>query len=445
MRSVTVVGGGLVGAVSALFLARRGYDVEVLEGRPDPRLLPPPPGRSVALVLSARGWRALAALGLEQDFRGRCIPLAGRVVHHAGGDTSFHRYGAEGQAIYCTSRTVLNAALLDVLDGEPRVDVRFGQRVTGVDLRARTLTVASGESGEPENRPLGDRVLAADGAFSAVRWSLLKTDRFDYDQRYLGHGYKELTMDGSGLAGGAMHIWPRGDRMLAAFPMLDGGYTCTWMLPFEGEMSFAALADARAARAMFARELPDAIERMPHFEQEFDTHPTSSLVSMRCYPWAHDGRVALIGDAAHAMVPFFGQGMNAGFEDCQVLDGCLERAGDDWGKALEDYQRLRKVNCDAVTELSMRHFSELSDHVGDPQFAARKHLEERIHARHPEVFIPLYTRVAFTHMPYHDALVASERQRTMVDELMAVPAVVADPDSDAAAAEIDRCVARSLS
>jgi kynurenine 3-monooxygenase len=437
---VAVVGAGLIGCAAALFLARRGLSVEVFEGRADPRREPPQPGRSVALVLSARGWRALSALGLEGAVRRLSIPLPGRVVHPASGDRTFHAYGAEGQAIYVINRVDLNAVLLDALDGERGVRVHFEARCTGVDLATDTIAF------DGAARPLPARVLAADGAFSRVRRSLIKSDRFDYEQKYVDYGYKELTIPapaggGFALEPPATHVWPRGRFMLTAFPLLGGSSTCTFIMPFEGEVSFQSVATAGEARRLFEREFPDALAMMPHLDTEYASHPTCSLLTMRCYPWVHSGRIAFIGDAAHAMVPFFGQGMNAGFEDCQVLDDCLERHGNAWGPAIDEYQRLRKPNCDAVTDLSLRHFRELSDRVGDPLFALEKKLEQRIHRRHPDRFIPLYTRVAFTHMPYADALAASDRQRALLDEILRMPDIEARWEDPAVDAAIDRLVA----
>lgn len=444
-RRVCVIGAGLVGCVASLYLSKRGYSVEVFESRLDPRAHPPKAGRSLALVVSARGFRALGGVGMDEVVRGMSIPLRGRVVHHRTGDRGFHPYGVDGQAIYCVSRTTLNAALVDALE-QRGIPVHFGMRCSGIDLRAPALMFEQRETGG-HSRVLGARVLAADGAFSSVRASMMKTDRFDYSQQYVEYGYKELTIpaeggDGWCLEPNSTHVWPRGGFMLTAFPMTDRSFTCTFVLPFEGEPSFGSIRASGDVRALFEREFADALPKMPDLEAEFFDRPTASLVSIRCFPWVHGG-VALIGDAAHSMVPFFGQGMNAGFEDCQVLADCLERHSDDWPSALSDYQALRKPNCDAVTELSLRHFAELSHRTGDPRFIVQKQIEQKIHRMYPDRFVPLYTRVAFTDAPYIDALRAGEQQATMLEELMSLPDIEDRWDTLEVEGVIHRLIARA--
>lgn len=396
----------------------------------------------MALVLSARGWSAFAALEIEASIQKLGTELHGRVVHDRAGKLAFHRYGEAGQSIFCVSRTALNAAFLDALDQHAHVGMHFGERLVGVDTKASTLRFQTRDGAE-HAVPLGERVLAADGAFSTVRSSYQRTDLFDYSQQYGTYGYKEFTLPPRGGApvfeANATHVWPRGQSMLTAFPLLDGSFTCTLVMPFQGQQSFASLGNTRDVLDLFEREFPDALVHMPELAHEFAANPTASFVSIRCYPWVHGG-VALIGDAAHAMVPFFGQGMNAGFEDAQVLDACLARHDDDWRAALADYQSARKPNCDAVTDLSLLHFSELSDRVADPRFILQKRLEQKIHRMHSDKFVPLYSRVAFTTTPYVEALEARQRQQALIDKLIALPNIESDWDSPAVETAIHRLV-----
>jgi kynurenine 3-monooxygenase len=420
---IGIVGAGLVGPVIALYLARRGAEVHLYERGPSPLAGPPEGGRSVHLVVSARGFRALAGIGLDGAVREAAIPLSGRAIHPPAGPLRFQPYGRDDQAIYAVQRSQLNRILATAAASHPGITARFDQRCLDVDPHALTLDFLDTATGE-RSRARCDVLLGADGCFSRVRAALMRTDRFDYSQQYMAYGYREIRIppaaDGSyALSSNAMHVWPRKRLMVSAFPNPDRSFTAMLVMPFEGEVSFAAIATEKELRALFEAQFADLLPLVPEFAGELFQRPPSSLVTIRCSPWVFEGRVALIGDAAHAMVPFFGQGMNAGLEDCVVLDGCLERHGGDWARALPEYQALRRPDCDAVTDMSLQNFVELSESVGDPRFLLKKRLEQRIHGLYPERFIPLYPMVAFGHLPYAEVQRIARAQEDVLQRLLA--------------------------
>ena len=439
---VTIIGAGPVGCVMARYLARAGHPVAVYERRPDPRVVTPEAGRSVALVLSARGWQSLRNVGLEEEVRAISRPLSGRAVHFRDGKMGFHRYGAEGQAIFCVSRPELNNLLVSALEKEPGVRLSFETRCDGLDSRTGELLLTSAKTNEKQAVPPA-RVLAADGAFSRVRQSWLRNDRFDYRQRYLAHGYKELLIPPNAegvwaMDPGSTHVWPRGNHMLVAFPGEGRTFTATMIMPFEGPISFEQLDTQETVRDFFEAYYTDALQLIPDLPHLFLSRKTWPLFSIQCAPWTREG-VGLIGDAAHAVVPFFGQGMNAGFEDCEVLAGILAREPN-WRRALKQYEEERRPNCDALTELSLRHFHELSSAVADPLFAVRKHLEQKVGRMFPDRFVPLYTRVAFTTLPYSEAMRVSEEQDALLAGLMTIPGIAEKWDSP----EVEGAIRRAM-
>jgi kynurenine 3-monooxygenase len=457
-----VVGAGLAGTLMAIFLARRGYAVHVFERRPDIRVVDAERGRSINLALSHRGIRALEAAGVKDsvaDVERIGIKMYGRMIHHSDGSTAFQRYGKDDECLYSVSRTGLNAALLHYLEEQPNVCLSFGERCVNVNFETATASFEAVSFGSltPSPRPLGaimdvdaDRLIGADGAFSGVRFKMQRLDRFNYEQSYLDHGYKELTIPAGSdgrwqIDPHALHIWPRGRFMLIALPNSDGSFTCTLFLPFESvsslstvpgstEPAFSHLTTPEAVRALFAEHFADALTLMPRLQEEFFDNPTASLVTIRCAPWVVGSRVALIGDAAHAIVPFYGQGINAGFEDCRIFDELLDEFHDDWSCVLPAYYRQRKPNGDAIAELAYRNFIEMSERVADARFLLRKAIERRLHERHPEVFLPVYSMVTFSHLPYADALQEQVRQDALFEQVMALPALEecwATPEYDA--------------
>jgi len=370
--TVVQVGAGLGGALMAILLGRAGLAVRAFEMRPDPRRGPLVGGRSINLALSARGLHALERVGLREQVLAIGVPMRGRMIHDVAGRIAFQPYGTEADhANHSVSRADLNALLLDAAAREPNVSFAFERKCVDLDVDAPSATFEPAVAGDARTAggvetARGDLVLGTDGAFSVVRRRLQRLDRFDYRQDYLSHGYKELTIPpGPGgaflMERNALHIWPRGGYMMIALPNRDGSFTCTLFWPHEGTNSFAALGTDDDVRRFFEREFPDAVPLVPDLAAQYRANPIGSLVTIRCLPWHHGGRVALLGDACHAVVPFHGQGANCAFEDCVVLDETLrEIAGaagrPDWERVLSRFETLRKENTDALAELSLANF-----------------------------------------------------------------------------------------
>jgi len=408
MKNITIIGSGLVGSLLSIYMAKRNYKVNVYERRLDMRKQKVDAGRSINLALSDRGLKALHKIGLEDEVRKMTIPMHGRMVHALDGTTNFQPYGKEGQFINSISRGGLNELLMNEAEKYTNTKLHFEHRSLEVDFKTNEVIIEKPGTGNQALSTQSDIVFGTDGAFSAVRTSLTKTDRFNYSQDYLLHGYKELSIppDANGkwkMEKNALHIWPRKSFMLIALPNLDGSFTVTLFLAFEGEYAFEHLQTPKAARAFFEIHFADALALMPHFEDEFFTNPTSSLATFRCYPWVYGNKICLLGDAAHGVVPFYGQGMNCGFEDCDVLDDLIDKHSDNWNNILPEFQQLRKPDADAIANLALRNFIEMRDLVADENFLTRKKIEKAMHERHPEKFVPLYSLVSFGHTRYSEA------------------------------------------
>lgn len=425
-KEIAIMGAGLVGSLLSVYLAKEGHQVTVYERRPDMRKATIGGGRSINLALSDRGWKALSKVGADRPVREMGIPMYGRMIHHEDGTTSYQPYGKDDQAIYSVSRSGLNAVLMDYAE-QHGVAFSFEEGCDTVDIDSRTAHLSNGKQVTP------DLLFGADGAFSRVRLSMMKTDRFDYSQQYLPHGYKELSIpsapDGGWLIEKeALHIWPRHDFMLIALPNLDGSFTCTLFAPFDGPNGFNQVSDSTSLKAYFKQHFADALPLMPALETDYFTNPTASLVTVRCYPWVKHQSIALIGDASHAIVPFYGQGMNSGFEDCDVLHQCMQQHGDDWSAVLAAYQESRKPSADAIADLALQNFIEMRDRVDDPAFLYRKQLEKRLHEKYPNAFVPQYTQVTFSHLPYEKALAAGKQQEAFFDQIIATLNIKQAPD-----------------
>jgi len=400
----TIVGAGLSGPLLAVYLGRRGYPVHLLEMRSDPRQAGGGGGRSINLALSERGLHALEAVGLAGAARAISIPMRGRMMHAVSGTQTFQPYGTKrGEYLNSISRSRLNALLLDAALACPGVTVTFGAKCTDCDVAEGTLEL-TGDNGVTRTLRT-DILVGADGAFSKVRAGFSRQEGFDSSQEYLDYGYKELTLppavDGTfALKAQALHIWPRHTYMMIALPNTDATFTCTLFWPSEGKPSFATVRTEDEIRAFFNETFPDAVPLMPHLVEEFKEHPVGSLVTVRCRPWHVGDRAVLLGDAAHAVVPFYGQGMNASFEDCTVLAECIDRHAPHWDHAFEEFERLRKPHTDALAELALENFVEMRDKVGSRAFLWRKRGERWLHRLFPRWYLPLYSMITFSRIPY---------------------------------------------
>jgi kynurenine 3-monooxygenase len=426
-REFTIFGAGLSGALMAVYLARAGHRVRLYERRPDPRTVSLERGRSINLALSTRGIDALQRVGLAEEVLATAIRMPGRMIHPRSGPLAFQKYSADpANAINSVSRNGLNITLLNAAEREPNVRIIFGKRCLGVDFEKRIADVQDEATGAVEQVAF-QHAIGADGAFSGVRGSMQKRDRFDYSQSYLSHGYKELTIpaaEGGGfrIEKHALHIWPRGTYMMIALPNQDGSFTCTLFWPFEGPNSFEALRSAEDIRNFFKDQFPDAVPLIPDLVDDFQNNPTASLVTVRCGPWHVGDAAVLIGDAAHAVVPFYGQGMNASFEDCAALDDCLKRHPKNVGLAFEEYSQLRKPHTDALAQLAVDNFYEMRDKAGRASFRAKKKFEHALERWLPGWYLSLYEMVSFSTIPYAQAVARAKQQREIV---AAVPLLLA--------------------
>ena len=427
-KHIAIVGAGLVGSLLSIYLAKRGYAITVFERRPDMRKQTMGGGRSINLALSNRGIKALEEIGLADVIKETAVPMRGRVMHDLQGKLTFQPYGKAGQFINSVSRGGLNKALMTEA-GKLGVRFLFEHRVEKVDLMNTILTTVDNRQSIVESK--FDLIIGSDGAFSAVRGALQLTDRFDYTQDYINHGYKELHI-AAGQSGSfqleknALHIWPRESFMMIALPNPDGSFTCTLFFPFEGNPSFSKLNSDKAIISFLKSTFPDALNVMPNALEDFNTNPTSSLVTVKCFPWVRNNTL-LIGDAAHGIVPFFGQGMNAGFEDCRILNQLLDTYGDEWNKVLPEFQLLRKPDTDAIAQLALDNFTEMRDLVADADFLLRKKIEARLYELFPDKWIPLYSMVTFhDHIRYSDAYKMGKKQKMIMDEVMKTPEIASN-------------------
>lgn len=426
VQKVAIAGAGLVGSLLAIFLKKRHYEVDIYERRPDARVNHLYAGRSINLALSNRGWKALETAGLQKAVRKMAIPMYRRVMHDNKGQLTYQPYGKKGEAIYSVSRGGLNKLLMDKAE-QHGVHIHFEHKLENVNLQTAQAEFED-LARQEMNTITPDALIGADGAFSAVRRNMQFTDRFSYSQNFIEHGYKELTIPPNAegkhqMELNALHIWPRGNYMLIALPNPDGSFTCTLFFPYEGEPSFASLPDVASARGFFEAQFPDALALMPDFDQEWQENPNASLVIIRCFPWSRNGKVGIMGDASHAIVPFYGQGMNSGFEDCTVMDEMLEHFGHNWQDLWDSFERQRKPDADAISELAMRNFVEMRDLTGDADFLLRKKIENRFSEKHPDKWQPLYSLVTFSHTRYSEALALGKKQDQLMEEIMRMPKI----------------------
>lgn len=424
-QKIAVVGSGLVGTLLAIYLKKLGHTVHVFDRSPDIRTIEFS-GRSINLVMSNRGWKTLQDIGLDDEIKKIGIPVDKRGIHLQDGSYTTQYYGKEGEVIYSLSRGILNRRMIDLAE-EAGVEFFFNHRIWDVSLSTATLHIGESERGEWTDLQF-DKVFGADGAFSRIRHRMQRQSLFDYSQEFLKIGYKELHIpanaDGSHkIDKNSLHIWPRGNFMLMGLANLDGSFTCTLFMPFEGENSFEKLKDEKSLVDFFANYFPDTQEVIPNLVEDFFKNPTSYLVMMKCFPWSYQDKVALIGDSAHAIVPFYGHGMNAGFEDITILSEMIAKYGDDWETIFQEYETSRKPNADAIAELSFRNFMEMSSKTADDKFLLQKKIEKWFSDKHPDKWMPLYSRVTFSLQPYSEALAIGDKQNEIMKEVLAMESI----------------------
>ncbi|KAL9957905.1 hypothetical protein ACROYT_G034860 [Oculina patagonica] len=427
-KKVVVVGGGLAGALIAVYFAKRGFKVDVYEARKDPRKEVEQRGRSVNLALSVRGIESLRAVGAEGPVISLGIPMKARMIHSHSGNTTPIPYGKKGQHLLSVERQKLNKDLLSVAETYPGVGLHFEHKLIAADLEKGHLTFKC--SGSDQKLEVdADLVLGCDGAYSAVRRELMKRPRFDFSQEYIPHGYKELclapTQDGEfAMAVNYLHIWPRQTFMLIALPNQDKSFTCTLFLPFD---QFDKLKTREDVLNFFQAEFPDFLSLMGEEKlvEEFFRNPTGPMVSVKCKPYHVSDKLVIIGDAAHAMVPFYGQGTNCAFEDCLVLDGLLDKHNNDFGIALAEYSRIRNKDAEAICDLAMYNYIEMRSLVTSPVFLMKKKLFNFLHWLMPKTFIPLYSMVSFSQIPYKTVIDRSRWQEKVVKRAVVMSMLLA--------------------
>lgn len=431
-RSFTVVGGGPVGTLLAISLARHGYQVGLYEGRPDSRETDIYQGKSINIALSDRGWSSLEKIGVGADAKKHSIPMYHRAIHDIDGGLTSLPYGKEGDAIWSVSRSGINEQLLDIADNEANISTHFGHRLVDLDFETARATFRQAKG--DEHIVESDFVFGADGANSKVRRLAHNLPRFSYNQTYMPQSYIELNIPADADGGfeiekNALHIWPRRDFMLIALPNPDGTFTCTLFLNHAGDPSFEALQERSAVQAFFETNFADAMDYLERPVDVFMEKTPAPLFLVQVFPWSFNRKIGLIGDAAHAIVPFYGQGMNCGFEDCAELNRLIELHDHDWNQIFPAYENARKPNGDAIAELSKRNFVEMSDLSGDKRFQLRKKIEAKFHEAFPDLWTPLYSMVTFSpEVPYSEALRVGDEQKRVMDQIMQLPEIERDWD-----------------
>ena len=441
---ILIVGAGLCGSLLALRLAQLGYKITVVEKRPDLRKVHQDAGRSINLAFSDRGMKGIRLVGLEKEVRKLCIPMRGRMIHDRKGNTLFSPYsGRQDEYINSISRTDLNSTLLDAADRFDNLTVHFNLACKDVDLENASALFEEYGTGK-EIRFEGDILLGTDGAGSVLRKSMYlhKKFLFSFSQNYLPHGYKELSIPAAEGGGyrtekNALHIWPRGRDMIIALPNLDGSFTVTLFLDYEdAPNSFATLDSPEAITSYFKSQFPDALALMPNLIEEFQQNPVGPLGTIKCSPWHAYGKTCLLGDAAHAIVPFYGQGMNASFEDVVVFDQILNQYQGDWQTVFKHYEKVRKKDTDAIADLAVDNFHEMKEHTASPLFQAKRKLETAFEKEFPETYYSKYSLVTFNeHIGYHEAMLQGRAQDKAILNLLSDKKL---PDTLSLKAKLDK-------
>lgn len=423
-KKIIIVGAGLVGSLWAVYMRKAGYKVVIYERRSDIRKAEISAGKSINLALSARGWNSLNAAGIKADIEKIAIPMSGRIMHSEEGELTYQPYGKKEEAIYSVSRGHLNAIMMDLAEEKGNSTIHYNHQCLSADLKNGKITLRNLVTDEIFEDQ-ADVVFAADGAYSAIRYnSMQKVDRFNFSQFYVEDGYKELLLpagkDGSyQIEKNALHIWPRGRFMLIALPNEDGSFTCTLFMPYENhEHAFNDLNTDEKVDDFFQKVFPDFYDMMPNLIENWHQNPLSSMSITRCFPWTM-GKFALLGDSAHATVPFYGQGMNAGFEDCFVMWKLYNKYGN-WKETFQEFQKIRKPDGDALQDLSLDNYYVMRDHVADKKFLLQKKIEAKLHENYPDKWIPLYSQVSFSTIRYSEAYKNGKKQEKIMKEIMKI-------------------------
>ncbi len=420
-KEVVISGAGLVGTLLACLLSDKGYNITVFEKRPDLEKvsLSKDKGRSINLALSHRGWKALSKIGIAEEVKKCAIPMYGRELHHTDSTCIFQPYGDNDQAIYAITRKQLNILLLKYAKKKKNIQFFFESKLDFIEPDKKVLHIK--KMGRTEKITY-DRLIGADGAFSMVRQTLEKQYGFNFSQTFLDYGYKELSIPASdasfALKSNALHIWPRNSFMLIALPNFDRSFTLTLFYPLKGKNSFAELNSREKVLSFFKQNFGDVYKEIPDLVQQFTQNPTSSLVTIKCNPWSNKNGILLIGDAAHAIVPFYGQGMNAGFEDCTILMEHLAQSNYDWGLAIKSFEQSRIQDTNAISTLALQNFIEMRDKVSDPKFLLQKKIEAKLSREIPDQWKTLYSMITFSDTPYNEALKKGLSQDWIMQQLM---------------------------
>ncbi|XP_067901376.1 kynurenine 3-monooxygenase isoform X1 [Heterodontus francisci] len=420
-KKVAIVGGGLVGALNACFFAKRGFQVEVYEARKDIRTAKDIRGRSINLALSHRGRQALKAIGMEDQVVSKGIPMNARMIHSLSGRKSSIAYGTKGQYILSVDRTNLNRTLLFAASQYPNVKLNFEEKLQYYNAEKGVLTFIRPDSSTYEVSH--DLVVGCDGAFSTTRKQFMRQARFDYSHVYIPHGYMELTIPPKNgdfaMEPNFLHIWPRNTFMMIALPNLDKSFTCTLFMPFE---AFEKLTTGEEVLQFFKKYFPDSILLIgvEALKRDYFHLPAQAMISVKCSSYNIGLKCVLMGDAAHAVVPFYGQGMNAGFEDCIVFDELMDQFHNDISKCLPEFSRLRVPDCHAIADLAMYNYVEMRKHVNSKWFIFRKYVDNFLHFCMPRTVVPLYAMVTFTRIRYHEVIQRSKWQNKVISTVLFV-------------------------
>jgi kynurenine 3-monooxygenase len=438
-KKITLIGAGLTGPLLATYLANRGYEVDIYERRPDMRKETISAGRSINLAMSIRGIHALKEVGMFEKINPLTIAMKGRLIHELDGSTHLQPYGQKPkEVIYSISRASLNMELMTLAEETGKVNIHFNQACNGMDLDEKTLSILDQYLGSEKTIPF-DLVMGVDGSASAVRDAMISKGKIDFKIKPLGHGYKELNIP-PGEKGefqmepNVLHIWPRGQFMLIALPNLDCSFTCTLFFPMKGKTSFETVNSTDEILQLFNKQFPDTIPLFKNVVNDYQSNPVGNLGSVYCNPWHVEDKAVLLGDAAHAVVPFFGQGMNASFQDCTVLNQLIEEHDNDWNTILSEFSRQHVQNGHAIANMAIENYLEMRDHVTDPQYIKRRELELKMERIFPNEFLPRYSMVSFHQIPYAKVIARGASQNKIMDRILDKY----DPD------EVDESLAKSF-